>query len=873
MIILTRLIHVESYFVNRSSSSHISNLCKFMKQERRFIRFPRLFEKQNPEIVSQDVLNLHDQNTGFTNFLKTMDSMVSNKELTLKSFISLIEKFEPSITEDNEHLGLVLENYSTETLLLMMDSITLFNQSRVSKNFNVFLNNLSTILSKRNLIEYENDTFFMKKINYLFSIINRIKHKSEADKAIIESINKQIRGKVDFFIEKGKFTDLFRLSSYTLDPKSIYTIVYCILFKLDKFKHSDYGNLPKFLFDFKIHDEVLLSRIINHASTSPSTIFEEESFGKFIRNLCLFDQVYDSKEISFRPLVVYLQTLGNKLDLYDKRELYFILSSIPNQTNFDKLGRKQHKTLVDQILVKIGVLSEDNSYKTIAHLDNHQLISLIKYLNKVEYVHNSVECDNIKSLLLNEQGNMEMTRGDLSQNELGLLSNEFAKSLSERFLKEIPQNSKFSDLSDTFKNLEVLESLLFVLNRLIISGVDKFYTDSLLLSFKSLLVLMADNMTQNPNILEFLRNVSKLNMEIVTEISGHMYKFCSPDDLRVFEKGFRFKLLYLRKNPDPLEYSETNNEFRSFEVLKDKISRENFELILKVLDLIQRYCSLAEELKEFGQYMSEFEESFDKFCKMGCEFLGKKPTLFTIKSSNLIANIARNIKFKPKIDEMINFKGRDLKIPQLFGVFMYRIKTTNTSSEDLKGLEETVNQISGKLEELVKILEETFTKRVCIYEPGDNREIRKTNPWMNEKGLKLLFKDPNEPFDMFLYEKCPEIDHLFTLEKYKYRIEDESGEEKGVSSLHELKMELVEISKQITEEEMKLKWRGNDNELMKELISDLGSKVRRVVLEVEMCRPISRDHYLPKTHTKELVKLSLNRFWNQNDKFENFLKK
>ncbi|EAN32445.1 hypothetical protein TpMuguga_02g00164 [Theileria parva strain Muguga] len=892
---MTRIYQLESY-VNKFTSLHIWRFCEYLRLERKFIRFPRIFERQNPSIVSKDAVNLHDQNTGFTNFLKSLDSLVTSRELTLNSFNSLINKFEPSIADDSEHLSRVLESYSTETLLLMLDSVT-FNQSHVSRNFNVFLDNLAKVLSKR-FFTLENDQF-VENLSYTFNIVRRINQKSEPVQSLINAVNKCLRVKVDYLIEKGIFTESFRLCCYTLDPKSVYTIVHSILHKLHLFTPEDFANLPKFLLDFKIRDGVILTNILQHSVISPINTFNSDLFEKFVKNISIFDQFHDTKEISFRPSVTYLQMLRDKLDSYDRRELFFILSSVPG-INFDKLARKRCKELVSQILERIGVY-KGNKFNTIAHLDNEELVSLIKYLNKANFAHQSG--DNFIKSLLNPQSDAELTLADSTQSEQSeqneheqLIGNEFGKELSERFVKEISQASKSPDFCETFKNFKAVESLLFLLDRLMISGVDKFYTDSLLVSFKSILSMLSSCVESN--ILPFFTNISRLNMELLTEISREMYKIGNPRDLRVFEKGLRFKLLHLKRNPDPLEYSNTITELGEFYALKGEVSSENFKLILKVLDLIQRFSSLAQEFKEFkefkdfkeefkeskkefkkeireefGQYGADFEASFDKFLSLAREFVEKDPTLINFTTWKLLSKIAGNSKFKPKIDQLTRLSVTELKLPQLFGLFMYNLKTAklscedsnlNINSPDLNPLESVKDQISEKLERLVQILQEKFTQRVCV----TDGEIRKINPWMSEKGVKLLFKMPTEPLDMFLYEKCPEINQIFNLNTQG--LADSTHVSSHVSSLYDLKMSLLVMSKQLIQEELTLNQSEYDN--IRQMVVELGTRVRRAILEVEMCRPISRNIFLPKTHTKQLIKLSLNRFWRKNGNSEKFSK-
>ncbi|BAM39880.1 uncharacterized protein TOT_020000152 [Theileria orientalis strain Shintoku] len=841
-------------------SSHISsrghNLCK----NRHFIKFPRIFKRRNPELISTAKINLHDHSTGFINFINTLDSLISSNNVNVESFIELFEKFESSLSDDNEHMVKTLSSYDTVSLLFMLDSLTIYTQNKTSKNIINLMNNLCSVLSHRDLMKTENDEFDISYNMALMDILNRINSDSKEVKLLMASVNKQSRTHVDFLIEKGKFTHFMNLFSYTLDPNSVYAIVYCCLFKLDKFKCDDFANIPGFLFKFKIFDDNILSNVVSLASSSPYATFESDfkSFNKFVKDLLLFEMPFNMNFISFSPAVVYLDKLKANIVNYNDDELLFLLSGFPSKKHFIVAPRINIGELTYSILVRLGILSESLEFKGIAHLSNWQLMNLVKYVNKYELKPSKSGWKRVRSILLKQE--VKSPEPDVPDKlEGSSLMNDLARDFSSRFLKEVPQGCKLIDVDDVFKNTGVLSDLMSLLNQFYVHNVDEIYVNSFSLSLSRLLALMEDNDFQDSELLKFMNDVSSLNVKTLTEFSSQLYKLANRNDLELKGKALRFRLLDLKKSNTLSETPEMIQHFDSFESLKDKADSKSVLTLLNLLDIVNKTKQLSDEA-----HKEAFDGVFEKMSGLVYECVKKEFGLFDYKSMTLLLNLPADCSLLSQMDELIDLETKVYKVPQLVTMFIYRLKRTNDGKQGFEGVKKVYDVLMSRLEELVNVLESHFSHRVWLKEPTSSNNIRKINPWLNEHGIRVLFKAPTEHLDMFLYEKCPKIDEYFDLSRYTYAEQESWGDKRLLNSLHELKMELIELSRKVGVEELKLSAKVVENREnnIKNLVIKLGAELRRATLAVEMCRPISRDRYLPKKHADQLVKLTLKQISN-----------
>ncbi|UVC49858.1 hypothetical protein MACK_003474 [Theileria orientalis] len=837
-------------------SSHVHNLCK----NRHFIKFPRIFKRRNPELVSTARINLHDHSTGFINFINTLDSLISSNKVNVESFIELFEKYESSLSDDNEHIVKTLSSYDTVSLLFMLDSLTIYTQTKTSKNIINLMNNLCSVLSNRDLIKNENDDFDITYNMALMDVLNRINSDSKEVKSLMASVNKQARTHTDFLIEKGKFTHFMNLFSYTLDPNSVYAIVYCCMFKLDRFKHDDFANLPGFLFKFKIFDDNILSNVISLPSSSPYSTFGSDSkaFNKFVKDLLLFEMIFNMNYISFSPAVSYLDRLKANIVNYNNEDLLFLLSSFPSKKHFVVSPKINIEELMDSILVKLGILSESGEFNGIAHLSNWQLMNFVKYVNKFELKPSKLGWKSVRSLLLKHQTE-SLERDASHESEGSSLINEFARDFSSRFLKEVPQGCKLVDVDDAFKHTDVLSELMLLLNKFYLHGVDEIYVNSLSLSLGRLLSLLEDNDFQDSDLLKFMNELSNINIKTLTEFSSQLFKLANRNDLELKEKALRFKLLDLKKSNTLSESPEMIQHFDSFESLREKTDTKSVLTLLNLLDVVNKTKQLSDEA-----HKEAFGKIFEKISGFVYECVKKEFGLFDYKLMTLLLNLPVECHLLSQIDTLIDLETKNYKIPQLVTIFIYRLKRANGGKQGFEGVKKVYDVLVGRLDELVNVLETNFGQRVWLKEPTTSNNIRKINPWLNEHGIRVLFKTPTEQFDMFLYEKCPKIDEYFDLDRYTHADQESWGDKRFINSLHDLKMELIDLSKKVGVEEMELSAKADENREhdSKELVIKLGAELRRATLAVEMCKPISRDRYLPKKHADQLVKLSFKKISN-----------
>lgn len=836
-------------------SSHISSHGHKLCKNRHFIKFPRIFKRRNPELVSTAKINLHDHSTGFINFINTLDSLISSNNVSVELFIELFERFESSLSDDNEHIVKTLTSYDTVSLLFMLDSLTIYTQTKTSKNIINLLNNLCTVLSTRDLIKTENGEFDISYNMALMDVLNRINNHSKEVKSLMASLNKQVRTHSDFLIQKGKFTHFMNLLSYTLDPKSVYAIVYCCLFKLNRLKRDDFVNLPGLLFKFKIFDDNILSNVVSLASSSPYSTFESDSkaFNKFVKDLLLFEMVFNMNYISFSPALAYLDRLKANIVNYNTDELLFLLSSLPSKKHFVLAPKINIEELMDSILVKLEILSGSGEFKGISHLSNWQLMTLVKYVNRFELKPSKFRWKCVRSLLLKQQ--VENPERDVSHKPEGSsFINEFARDFSRRFLKEVSQGCKLVDLDDVFKHTDVLSSLMLLLNKFYLHCVDEIYLNSFSLSLGRLLSLLEDNDFQESELLKFMNEVSNLNIKTLTEFSSQLFKLANRNELELKEKALRFRLLDLKKSNTLSETLEMIQHFDSIESLIEKTDSKTVLTLLNLLDLVNKTKQLSDEA-----HKEPFDKVFEKISGLVYECVKKEFGLFDCKSVSLFLNLPVECRLLSQIDDLIDLETKNYKIHQLVTIFIYSLKRTNGGKQPFEVVKKVYDVLMSRLEELVTVLETNFGQRVWLKEPTNSNNIRKINPWQNEHGIRVLFRTPTEHFDMFLYEKCPNLDEYFDLNRYTYAEQESSGDKRLINSLHDLKMELIELSRKVRVEEIELSAKVDENREhnSKDLVIKLGAELRKATLAVEMCRPISRDRYLPKKHADQLVKLSL----------------
>lgn len=838
---------------------------------RRFSVLGDLFRKDAPVDRSHVAVSLFDKESVLQDFTANLDALLSRQDVSFKDYVAFLLE---AVYPEKDTLP-PLSAYSTLKIVNLLDALTYLLHDRDRRVYRAMLDLIAGELSSRSFLNEEKaDIDTMKAC---IKCLSRICSHSQDVTRLIHNINSEVRCKAKTLLSTQRFVEMVGSLAHIVHPSTIDLIVHTCCCSPNLLLSHDLSQAPKMLSKYKIRQEEVIHPLLKHVVEAPRDRFNGnvQLASLFIANVAHMPPMENQEDhITDRPMKRLTSLMVDKLGSYERKDLIFMLNSIPFLKNMPLDSRKHCRDLIIVIIETLGLplrisdmkVFEKEMAKAIKRLSDEEFMGVIDVITRADIFDDELLCKTriLQDLLTGRQdadSSTSLIRGSIIQ----LLASECLKrDIYSRINAETDVTGNIGNTGNSF-----ILAFIRLLGQVYVIGDRTFKNHLKRLSACIKNTALNDHSVIDSIVDEVASMDCNLSKHIVKPVFSLLLNvnYSSTSCLKLIRKILSFSTLHV-------------------EAFNDKADHDGFieSVIVHCRDKCKRimedgYISRSECMGTLSQMFLFLVSMVNQGCKVDALIALTSTTenwlLDELRSEDcyILPTTIRNIILLPRgnscrkyIDEFVqvwvNAEPKDTPKLSLETVLVYILGilkeyASNKGVYNNDGIDTIVEEAKRMLLEFEIDIEKHFGRNTYGHA---NEKHRDHHVWQANVGLKQLFQSPSEPIDAFVLSKMPTLNKYVDAEKYNGLHQRYSN----ITSLHHLNCHLQQIKAEFTNTGLLLsrskKEGSEEREKYISIANTVGEYVNRCAMAVEMALPALPNAYLPRKHIQRLVKSALRRF-------------